>query len=105
MGGLRSRTVSQRRSKMADRGGTRSQGLQECTQLIQWDSVQDPVGIERELSGAHRQAREGGTATGSGEGVSNNSEISRETEAQSSGTVGTLRSGKISQTNKVKNPA
>ena len=45
----------------------RSQGLQEGTQLIQWDSVQDPVRIERELSGARRQAREGGTATGSRE--------------------------------------
>ena len=44
----------------------------------------------------HRQAREGGTATGSGERGINNSEISQETEAQSSGTVRTPRSGEIS---------
>ena len=37
----------------------RSQGLQEGTQLIQWNSVQDQVRIERELSGARSQAREG----------------------------------------------
>ena len=74
----------------------RSQGLPEGTQLIQWDSVQDPVRIERELAGVRRQAREASTATSKGEIMIDNSEISQETEAQPRGTVGTPRSGEIS---------
>ena len=81
---------------MEDRRRTRSQGLPEGTQLIQWDSVQDPVRIERELAGAHRQAREVSTATSRGERVIDNSKISQETEAQPRGTVGMPQSGKIS---------
>ena len=42
---------------MEDRRRMRSQGLPEGTQLIQWDSVQDPVRIERELTGVCRQAK------------------------------------------------
>ena len=75
--------------KMEDRRRMRSQGLPEGTQLIQWDSIQDPVRIERELAGVHRQAREASTATSKGERVIDNSEISQETEAQPRGTVGT----------------
>ena len=80
---------------MEDRRRTRSQGLPEGTQLIQWDSVQDPVRIERELAGAHRQAREASTATSRGERVIDNSKIMQETEAQPRGTVRMPRSGEI----------
>ena len=82
--------------KMEDRRRMRSQGLPEGTQLIQWDSVQDPVRIERELAGVHRKAREVSTATSNGERVIENSEISQETEAQPRGTVGMPRLGEIS---------
>ena len=81
--------------KMEDHRRTRSQGLPEGTQLIQWDSIQDPVRIERELAGVRRQAREVSTATSRGERAIDNSEISQETEAQPRGTVGTPRSGEI----------
>ena len=39
---------------MEDRRRTRSQGLLEGVQLIQWDSLQDPVRIEREQAEARR---------------------------------------------------
>ena len=42
---------------MEDRRRTRSQGLPEGEQLIQWDSLQDPVRIEREQAEARRRAR------------------------------------------------
>ena len=82
--------------KMEDRRRMRSQGLPEGTQLIQWDSVQDPVRIERELAGVCRQAREVSTATSRGGRAIDNSEISQKTEAQPRGTIGTPRSGEIS---------
>ena len=41
---------------MDDRRRTRSQGLPEGEQLVQWDSLQDPVRIEREQAEARRQA-------------------------------------------------
>ena len=62
--------------KMEDRRRTRSQGLPEGTQLIQWDSVQDPVRIERELAGARRLAREVSTANSRGERVTRSASIS-----------------------------
>ena len=46
---------------MEDRRRTRSQGppsLPEGAELIQWDSLQDPVRIEREHTEACRLARE-----------------------------------------------
>ena len=42
---------------MEDCRRTRSQGLPEGEQLIQWDSLQDPVTIEREQAEARRHAR------------------------------------------------
>ena len=60
---------------MEDRRRTRSQGLPEGEQLIQWDSLQDPVRIEREQAEACRQAR--GVST-----VIENSEILQVTEEQ-----------------------
>ena len=41
---------------MEDHRRTRSQGLPEGEQLIQWDSLQDPVRIEREQAEARRGA-------------------------------------------------
>ena len=46
---------------MDDRRRTRSQGLPEGEQLVWWDSLQDPVRIEREQAEARRQAREEST--------------------------------------------
>ena len=103
-GDPRSRTVSQIRRKMEDHRRTRSQGLQEGTQLIQWDSVQDPVRIERELTGARRQAREASTAMSNSERAIDNSEICQEAEVQSRGTARTPRSGEISPSKQSKEP-
>ena len=49
---------------MEERRRTRSQGppsLSENNELIQWDSLQDPVRIEREQTEAHRLARQSST--------------------------------------------
>ena len=51
---------------MEERRRTRSQGqpsLSENNELIQWDSLQDPVRIEREHAEARRLARQADTAT------------------------------------------
>ena len=50
---------------MEDRRRTRSQGppsLSEDNELIQWDSLPNPVRIEREHAEAHRLARQADTA-------------------------------------------
>ena len=52
---------SNKNSNMDDHRRTRSQGLSEGAQLIQWYSLQDPVRIEREQAEACRQAREANT--------------------------------------------
>ena len=83
-------------SKMEDRRRTRSQGLLEGVQLIQGDSLQDPVRIEREQAEAHRRAREVNTVTNINEGAVENSEISQLTEEQPGLTVGAPQLGKIS---------
>ena len=62
---------------MEDRRRTRSQVLSEGAQLIQWDSLQDPVRIEREQAEAHRRAREENTVTNINERAVENSEISQ----------------------------
>ena len=54
----------QKVENMEDCRRTRSQGppsLPEGTELIQWDSLQDPVRIKRENAEAHRLARETNT--------------------------------------------
>ena len=81
---------------MEDRRRTRSQGLLDAVQLIQWDSLQDPVRIEREQAEAHRRAREMNTVTYINEGAVGNSEISQLTEEQPRLTVGAPQLGKIS---------
>ena len=60
---------------MEDHRRTRSQGLPEGEQLIQWDLLQDPVRIEREQAEARRQAREVSTVININRRVVENSEI------------------------------
>ena len=81
---------------MEDRRRTRSQGLLEGVQLIQWDSLQDPVRIEREQAEAHRRVREANRVTNINEGAVENSEISHLAEEQPRLTVGMSQLGEIS---------
>ena len=81
---------------MEDCRRTRSQGLPEGEQLIQWDSLQDPVRIEREQAEAHRQAREASTVINIDRTVIENSEIPQLTEGQPRLTNEAPRSGEIS---------
>ena len=81
---------------MEDCRRTRSQGLLEGVQLIQWDSLQDPVRIKREQAEAHRRAREANTVTNINEGAVENSEISQLTEEQPRLTIGAPQLGTIS---------
>ena len=67
---------------MDDRRRTRSQGLSEGVQLIQWDSLQDPVRIIREQAEARGRAREVNTVINIKERATENSEISQVTEGQ-----------------------
>ena len=81
---------------MEDRRRTRSQGLLEGVQLIQWDSLQDPVRIEREQAEAHRRVREANTVININAGAVENSEISQLAEEQPRLTVGAPQLGEIS---------
>ena len=81
---------------MEDRRRTRSQGLSEGAQLIQWDSLQDPVRIEREQAEARRRVREANTVTNRSERAVENSEISQLTEGQPRLTDGAPQLGEIS---------
>ena len=67
---------------MEDHRRTRSQGLPEGAQLIQWDSLQDPVRIEREQTEARRRMREENTVVNMNERVVENNEISQVTEGK-----------------------
>ena len=67
---------------MEDHRRTRSQGLLEGAQLIQRDSLQDPIRIEREQAEAHRRAREVNTVININERAVENSEISQLIEGQ-----------------------
>ena len=75
----------QKVENMEDHRRTRSQGppsLPEGTELIQWDSLEDPVRIERENAEAHRLARETNTVIDVNERTAENSEISQVTNTQ-----------------------
>ena len=87
---------------MDDHRRTRSQGLSEGLQLIQWDSLQDPVRIEREQAEARRWAREATTVININERVTENSEISQVTEGQPRFIAEAPQLGKILPTNKDK---
>ena len=65
---------------MEERRRTRSQGppsLMENNEFIQWDSLQDPVRIEREQAEARRLARQTSTVTSTAENKIESSEISQ----------------------------
>ena len=84
---------------MEERRRTRSQGppsLSENNKLIQWDSLQDPVGIEREQAEAHKLARQMDTATSIGKNEAENSEISHKVAEPHQSTEHMPKSGKIS---------
>ena len=84
---------------MEDRRRSRSQGppsLPEGTELIQGDSLQDPVRIERENAEACRLARETNTVINVNERKAENSEISQVTNTQPRYTAEAPRLGKIS---------
>ena len=81
---------------MEDHRRTRSQVLSEGAQLIQWDSLQDPVRIEREQAEARRWAREENTVTNINERAVENCEISQLIEGQPRLTDGAPRLGEIS---------
>ena len=70
---------------MEDRRRTRSQGppsLSEGAELIQWDSLQDPVRIKRENAEARRLAREANTVININERMVESSEIPQVTDTQ-----------------------
>ena len=84
---------------MEDCRRTRSQGppsLPEVTELIQWDSLQDPVRIEGEHSEAHRLARGTNTVININERTVKNSEILQASNTQPGYTVKAPQSGEIS---------
>ena len=81
---------------MDDRRRTRSQGLPEGEQLVRWDSLQDPVRIEREQAEARRQAREVSTVINIDRTTMENSEILQLTDGQPRLTDEMPRTGKIS---------
>ena len=84
---------------MEEQRRTRSQGppsLSENNELIQWDSLQDPVRIEREHAEACRLARQANTATNVDKNMIENSEISKIVPKPHQGTEHTPKSGEIS---------
>ena len=80
---------------MEDCRRTRSQGLPEGEQLIQWDLLQDPVRIEREQAEACKQAREASVVININRGAIENSKILQVTEGQPRFITEVPQSGKI----------
>ena len=83
---------------MEERRRTRSQGppsLSENNELIQWDSLQDPVIIEREQAEACRLARQTDTVTSIDENKAESSEISQRVTEPHQGTEHMPKSGEI----------
>ena len=70
--------------------------MPEGEELIQWDSLQDPVRIEREHAEAHRLNRETNTVININEGTVENSKILQVTNTQLQYTAKAPGSGKIS---------
>ena len=84
---------------MEERRRTRSQGppsLSENNELIQWDSLQDPVRIEREHAEACRLARQADTATNVDKNSLESSKISQTVTEPHQSTKHVPKSGKIS---------
>ena len=80
---------------MDDHRRTRSQGLPEGEQLVRWDSLQDPVRIEREQAETRRQAREASTVINKDRTTMENSEIPQLTDGQPRLTEEMPRTGEI----------
>ena len=81
---------------MEERRRTRSQGppsLSENNELIQWDTLQDPVSIEREHAEARRLARQANTTTNVDKNTVENSEISQTVTEPQQDTEHTSKSG------------
>ena len=70
--------------------------MPEGAELIQWDSLQDPVRIEREHTEACRLARETNTVININKGMVENSEIPQVTNTQPQYTSEAPRLGEIS---------
>ena len=84
---------------MEERRRTRSQdppSLSENNELIQWDSLQDPVRIEKEHAEAHRLARQAATATNVDKNRVESSEILLIVTELHQGTKHTPKLGEIS---------
>ena len=93
---MRKRGSNNSDGNMEDRRRTRSQGLPEGEQLIQWDSLQDPVRIEREQAEARRQAKETRAVSNINRRMIENSEIPQVTEGHSGVIAEAPQSGEIS---------
>ena len=86
-------------SSMVDRRRTRSQGplsSSEGAGLLQWDSLQNPVRIEREHAEARRLAREANMVININERMVESSEIPQVTNRQSQYTTEAPQLGEIS---------
>ena len=84
---------------MEERRRTRSQGppsLSENNELIQWDSLQDPVRIEREHAKTCRLARQANTATNVNKNMVESSEIPQIMTGPYQGTEHMPKLGEIS---------
>ena len=92
---MRKRGSNNSDGNMEDRRRTRSQGLPEGEQLIQWDSLQDPVRIEREQAEARRQARGMSAVININRRAIENSEILQVTEEQPGVITEAPQSGEI----------
>ena len=93
---MRKRGSNNSDGNMEDHRRTRSQGLPEGEQLIQRDSLQDPVRIEREQAEARRQARGMSAVININRRVIENSEILQVTEGQPGVIAKVPQSGEIS---------
>ena len=83
---------------MEERRRTRSQGppsLSENNELIQWDSLQDPVRIEREHTEGRRLARQADTTSNVDKNTVKNSEISQVVTQAEQDTEHTPKLGEI----------
>ena len=84
---------------MEERRRNRSQGppsLSENSELIQWDSLQDPVRIDREHAEARRLARQANTTSNVDKNQVENSEISQVVTQAEQDREYTPKSGEIS---------
>ena len=90
--------INSRQNNMEERRRTRSQGppsLSENNELIQWDTLQDPVRIEREHAEARRLARQADITTNVDKNRTENNEISQTVTEPQQDTEHTSKLGEI----------